>query len=163
MPCHTFLFNINLTINFISFIDNLTIVGVGNRLLNGITYVPIVLNLGTYDTEWYCNGRFFGWTIDQQRTIVLDLLAFYIWVLECVGAKAYCCGCYRHLVNVVVSLIGMPLFLLSCYNCHILYFCWYLPTIILPFILLLYSGTIIMLMPPFPHYTTTGYTIPIHH
>ena len=121
MPCPTFLFIINLTTNYISFIANLTIVGVGNRLLNAIAYVPIFLNLGTYDTEWYCNGRFFGWTIDQQRTIVLDLLAFNIWVLECVGAKAYCCGCCRHLVNVVVSLIGMPLFLLSCYNCHIIF------------------------------------------
>jgi hypothetical protein len=85
MPCHTFLFNINLTTNFISFIDNLTIVGVGNRLLNGITYVPIVLNLGSYQTK--VQRPFFEGEPSIKNNILLFDRPFNIWVLECVGVN----------------------------------------------------------------------------
>ena len=160
MPCHTFLFNINLTTNSISFIDKYTIIGVGNRLLNAIAYVPIFLNLGRYQTKLQRSIFLIIWcTIDQQPWP----WPFNIWVLECVGAKAYCRGCHRHLVNVVVSLIGKPLLLLLCYNCHIIFlllliftnnnschsFCY--DTIFS-------TGTIIILMPPSQHYNTTEFT-----
>ena len=113
-------------------------------------------------TKRNCNGRFFVlWllcTIDQQPWP----WPFNIWVLECVGAKAYCRGCHRHLVK-VVSLIGMSLLLLLCYNCHIIFlllliftnnnschsFCY--DTIFS-------TGTIIILMPPSQHYNTTEFT-----
>ena len=164
MPCPTFLFIINLTTNYISFIANLTIVGVGNRLWNAITYAPIFLNLGSYQTKLQ---RLIFWVNHQSTTNNCA------WPFGILYLGVGMCGCQSLLprlssssreggiidryVIIIIIMLQLPHYISTAVDIIL--------TIILAihFVTIFSTGTIIMLMPPFPHYTTTGYTIPIHH